>query len=266
MSAVATEMTLRAALAALGVKDDTLTPEEKGRIDRDGYIIFERLFTRATAKRLADQLDELAAIEGEKAGTDFHTEPGTVRLGNLMNKTEAFDILYLHPKVLAVVDYMTHGNFGISSVTGRAAMPGEGAQGFHVDFKHQNEQGVWVPSAGISANALLACDDFTEANGATRLVPGTYLCGKAPEDVMKNPKDPHPDEKRFIVPAGSVLIIDGATWHSGTRNTTDKPRHIVSVMCQPRGKYQDFAYRKISRATASRLSDAALFVLDHTVE
>jgi len=258
------QMPLSDALSVLGVTAETLNESEKATIDRDGYIVFEGLFTRDEAHEFAAKLDAIAAAEGEKAGNDFHTEPGTTRLGNLMNKDDTFDVIFTHPKVLAALNYITHGDFGVSSLTGRAALPGEGAQPLHVDFGIQGADGTWTVTAGISANALVACDDFTQLNGATRLVPGSHKLGRGPGDSY-GAGESHTDEVQLIVPAGSVAVIDGATWHGGTCNNSDKARHLISVMCQPRGKYQDWAYRKISRETAARLSAAALFVLDHQV-
>ena len=75
---------------------------------------------------MAARLDTLAAAEGENAGKDFHTEKGATRLGTLINKDPMFDICFLHPRGLAAVNYLMEGDFGLSSITGRAAQPGEG--------------------------------------------------------------------------------------------------------------------------------------------
>src|SRR5471030_3013072 len=124
---------LATALTGLGVTDQTLTAEQKASLDNDGYVVIPDAITAEQAAHLTQRLEEIAAGEGENAGKDFHTEAGTTRLGSLMNKDPDFDICFLHPAALASVARIMGGNFGLSSLTGRAALPGEGLQGFHRD-------------------------------------------------------------------------------------------------------------------------------------
>ena len=59
--------------------------------------------------------------------------------------------------------------------------------------------------------------DFTEANGATRLVPGSHRW----VDEQPGP------ETAFVtaeIPAGSALFYFGSLWHGGGANSTDTPR------------------------------------------
>ena len=65
---------------------------------------------------------------------------------------------------------------------------------------------------------MWALTDFTEANGATRVVPGTHLADHSPE--YGGPYDSIPAE----MPKGSVLVWHGSLWHGGGANTTDERR------------------------------------------
>src|SRR5690242_2301609 len=105
-------MTIQQALADLGATNSTLSSEEKTALDRDGFIQMRGLISRDAARDLANRLDAIAAAEGDSAGLDFHTEKGATRLGALINKDHAFDVCFLHPKALAIVAYITGGNFG----------------------------------------------------------------------------------------------------------------------------------------------------------
>ena len=61
-------MEFRQALRQLGVRDDTLTITEKERLDRDGYLPLEGMYTREQAARmLAEQAKGVAVLKG--AGT-----------------------------------------------------------------------------------------------------------------------------------------------------------------------------------------------------
>ena len=152
------------ALAELGVRPDTLSDAERAGLDRDGYFVVPGLLPAEQAAALAARLDSIASEEGANAGKDFQQEKGATRLGTLINKDPAFDVCFPHPKGLAAVDHILRGDFGLSSITGRAAQPGEGHQGLHRDN-----------AAFDSANVLWAISEFTLENGPTRLVPGSHL-------------------------------------------------------------------------------------------
>ena len=243
------------AMAKLGITGDELSAEQIDQLDREGYLVIPNAISLELAQRMAARLDEIADEEGENAGKDFHTEAGVTRLGALMNKDTIFDVCFLDPRILAAVNHITGGDFGLSSLTGRAAQPGEGAQGLHVDF---------APDPKLAVNAVWALDDFTAENGPTRIVPRSHLIGKSPNEVV-DPEATHPDEIYFIVPAGSVAIVNGATWHAGTRNNTSKARHLLSAMFQPRARPQTWAYRRITPATRDRYNEAERFILMHDV-
>jgi ectoine hydroxylase-related dioxygenase (phytanoyl-CoA dioxygenase family) len=256
-------MTIEQALSDLGAADSALSSDEKATLDRDGFIQVRGLISREQARALADHLDVIAAAEGDRAGLDFHTEKGATRLGSLMNKDHAFDICFLHPKALAIVAYITEGNFGLSSLTARTALPGEGHQGLHCDWQAEIEPGKVAPHPTLrAANVLWLLDDFTEENGPTRIVPGSHRWLTAPEKQM-DPLQDHPDQIRLLAPAGTMVVLNAYTWHAGTVNRSSRPRHLISAMFQPRGMYQSFAYRKLHAPAQMRLSRAARFIADH---
>jgi ectoine hydroxylase-related dioxygenase (phytanoyl-CoA dioxygenase family) len=243
--------TLKEMLEALGVTESTLSREEAAFLDENGYVVMPGVLSTEQAAQMAARLDSIAAEEGEQAGTDFHTEYGTTRLGALVNKDPMFDVCFTHPRALAAVAHIMGDDFGLSSITGRAAQPGEGHQGLHRDDQDHCANALWVVS------------DFTEENGPTRLVPGSHRSTQAPHEGMADPLDSHPDEILLFAPAGTLVVIDGYTWHGGTKNNSSEPRHLVSAFFTQRDKYQGFAHRKVNESTRQRLSKAALYVLDH---
>jgi ectoine hydroxylase-related dioxygenase (phytanoyl-CoA dioxygenase family) len=106
------------------------------------------------------------------------------------------------------------GHYQLSAPVGISIGPGETAQVLHTD------DGVYPvarPHAELVVNTMWPLDPFTEANGATRVAPGTHKW-----------VDRRPDESTPTVaaemPAGSVMFFVGSVFHGGGANTTDRPR------------------------------------------
>jgi len=251
-------MTIQDALAQLGVRDDTLTVDEKVRLDREGYLPLPGILSAELIARMRARLDELVALEGENAGKEVHQEQGTDRLSDLVNKDPMFEICFTHPRVLAGIARVIGGPFKLSSLNSRAALPGQGLQKLHADWA-----GAVRPGDYYVCNSIWLLDDFTEANGATRVVPGSQRSGKAPSDEMPDPSATHPQEVKLLAPAGTVVIFNSHVWHGGTLNTSSKPRHALhSYFCR-RDQPQQLDQRKYVRPeTYNRLSEAARYILD----
>nr|MBX2878249.1 phytanoyl-CoA dioxygenase family protein [Saprospiraceae bacterium] len=208
-------------LHQLGVREDTLSPEEKKFLDENGYLNLGQLLTPLQIDQIRSRIDELLQAEGEQAGAElaaskhirFPKEAGSDRLADLVNKGPVFDLFYTHPRVLAGVAHVLGQHLKLSSLNYRAAKPGMGLQRMHADW-HE----VVQPRDYKVCNSIWLLDDFSKANGATRLVPGTHLHAQLPQDVMTNPMEPHPQEIVIEAPAGSVFIFNSHTWHGGTTN------------------------------------------------
>ena len=66
----------------------------------------------------------------------------------------------------------------MTSLSSIAILPGETAQPIHAD-----DQLIPLPRPHVPlvCNTMWALTDFTEANGATRVIPGSHLSADAPE-------------------------------------------------------------------------------------
>ncbi len=108
----------------------------------------------------------------------------------------------------------------VSSLSSIAIGPGETAQPIHAD-----DQLVPLPKPHppIICNSMWAVTDFTEANGATRLCPGTHLLDHSPDPLGRY------DTIAAEVPRGSVLVWVGSLWHGGGANTTDARRIGIAM-------------------------------------
>jgi ectoine hydroxylase-related dioxygenase (phytanoyl-CoA dioxygenase family) len=246
------------ALEALGVRDDTLTQAERDLLDRDGFLPLPGILAEQQIARFRSRLDELLAQEGDDAGKEVHQEAGTDRLSDLVNKGEIFEICFTHPRVLAAIAHVLRGEFKLSSLNARSALPGQGLQALHADWG----QAV-APGEYVVCNSIWLLDDFTASNGATRVVPGSQRNGALPRDVMPDPRAAHPQEIMLLAPAGTVVVFNSHTWHGGTLNASDGPRRALhSYFCR-RDQQQQLDQRAYIRPeTAARLDAAARYILD----
>jgi hypothetical protein len=251
-------MDIAKAMADLGVRTDLLDEETIRRLDEDGFARLPFRLAAGQVEAFRSRLAELAAAEGDRAGAEVAKEPGADRLSNLVDKDPLFDVCFTHPVLLAAVQRVL-GDFKLSSVSSRAALPGQGHQHLHSDFKG----GPFAEGDYQDCNSIWLLDDFTESNGATRIVPGTHRDGRLPAQCLTDPFAPHPHEQLLLGPAGTVFVFNGHVWHGGTRNRTDRPRRSLNAYFTRRHNPQQVVQARFLRPeTLDRLSPAARFVLD----
>jgi len=129
------------------------------------------------------------------------------------------------PKVLATARQILKRPFRVSQLSGRDPLPGFGQQGLHIDWYQRSGS---EPFSIVTTIWLL--DDFTERNGATRLVPGSHLVPTPLPKSMQEPANRHPNQKIITASAGSVLVFNGHVYHSGTRNDSNAPRRVLQCL------------------------------------
>ena len=90
-------MTFQEVLYALGVRENTLSDEEKFRLDQDGFLPFPNLIPAELVARMRSEMEVLFALESTG-------EPGMPKeCTNMQNKSSAFDVCFTHPRLLAAV-------------------------------------------------------------------------------------------------------------------------------------------------------------------
>jgi ectoine hydroxylase-related dioxygenase (phytanoyl-CoA dioxygenase family) len=225
---------------SLSATVSTATPLEQAKraLAADGYCVIANVLTRAEISALKTRLVEQA--EGERArGVSFHdggaSRPNQ-RVWMLVNKGRVFRDLVLHPIVDALMGHLLGPDFLLSSFTANIASPGGERMVLHSD---EGYVGFWTP-VPVVANIAWMLDDFTDANGATRLIPKSHLdrtmtprsSSYAPVDAANYPK---PEDTIAVEgKAGSILCFDGRIWHGTGANSTERARHaLLSYHCRP---------------------------------
>lgn len=250
----------------LQIHSDLLSHAERESLDTLGYVSLGRLLDDARLGAIRERVSELLNEEGEQAGHELFNserirhpkEEGADRLANLVNKGAVFDNLYTHPKLLAAVSHVLGTEFKLSSLNYRSAKPGQGLQKLHVDWPNAVQPGDYKV-----CNSIWLLDDFSAANGATRIVPRTHTCGKMPEEVMEDPLQPHSDEIILEATAGTVVVFNSHLWHGGTVNHTDTSRRAIhSYFCRRDQIQQTPQGEFIQQGTLDRISNEARWLLE----
>ena len=151
----------------------------------------------------------------------------TRRFGGLFAKAPGAAILALHPLVAHLIDRTLRGSdperprcdvTELNLAQAIAIEPGERAQLLHRD----EILWPWRPDFEVMANVMWALDDFTDDNGATRLVVGSH---RWPRE-----RRPIPEEiAAACAPAGSAIVWLGGTLHGGGANRSSHTRRGVVV-------------------------------------
>jgi ectoine hydroxylase-related dioxygenase (phytanoyl-CoA dioxygenase family) len=210
-------------LADFGATRSTLTQAQIDQLDQQGYLPLPGALDAATVEALKTRFDEIVALEADRAGIEVSQEKGADRLANLVDKDRLFDRCWNHPMQLAAVAHVLGWHeLKLFSLNGRAALPGEGHQALHADWREAVQPGSYQV-----CNSIWLLDAFTEANGATRVVPGSHRWGARPSDRMADPADPHPEEVLLLGEAGTCVVFNAHLWHGGTANKTDRPRRAL---------------------------------------
>lgn len=219
----------------------TDTASDLDALERDGYVVIERAVDADVLQRIRDELAPWLADGAHRGRNDFEGFD-TNRVYGLLAKVPAEAALVLHPRVLSVLDALLLPGYLLTANLAINLLPGETAQQLHVDDGFYR---LARPRRAVSISTVWAIDDFTAANGATEVVPGSHRWA----DEL-----PGPDVELVPVemPAGSVVIFTGTLWHRGGANRTDRPRlGITPQYCEPWARQQENMILAVGAAAAS---------------
>lgn len=184
-----------------------------------GYTVIRSVLS---ADEVARYADDLAGIEAEldvQPATNDFEGTHTLRVYNLLRHGELWQQIPTHARVLPVVEGVLDRECLISSLSSIRIQPGETAQPIHSD---DQVLPLMAPEPPVVCNTMWALTDFTEANGATRLVPGSHTGDKPTYGAQV-------DTIPAVMDAGDVLVWPGRMWHGGGANTTHTDRIGIAM-------------------------------------
>jgi ectoine hydroxylase-related dioxygenase (phytanoyl-CoA dioxygenase family) len=226
------------------VLDPDRFAEHVKRLDEDGYTIVEDAIEPELVDALATALLDLEQFFDVRPANNSFEGAKTLRVYNLLALGRVWERVPVHPSVLPLVEHVLDPGCLISSLSSITILPGESAQPIHAD-----DQLLPIPKPHVPTvcNSMWALTDFTDANGATRIVPGSHLADRSPD--YGKPYDSIPAE----MPRGSVLIWHGSLWHGGGANSTGTPRVGIAMnYCAGFIRQQENQQLGIPREVAAR--------------
>jgi ectoine hydroxylase-related dioxygenase (phytanoyl-CoA dioxygenase family) len=185
-------------------------------LHEDGAVIVASQADEALVDSISAELRPHFDGVGEKFQNDFNGY-STLRVAGVLAASRKSAGLIAHERVMAVADGILKPfceNYRIGSSVAIEIHPSEGNQVLHRDDEIYPMR---IPDVEMQISAMWALDEFTEENGATRVVPGS-------QDMRDIETITEDDITQAVMPKGSVLFYLGSAVHSGGSNRSKLPR------------------------------------------
>jgi hypothetical protein len=177
-----------------------------------GFVIIPGFLSPEQVEQQRAAMASVPVLLGGTGGNGHMSK--TIRAHNLIGKTRACDSIVEDPRLLSLVRGVLGEEIQVSITTLMDMLPGEKEQNYHQDDRRYKLPRPHVP---LVFNSIIALDDFTPANGATRLIPYSHKWGEDENAAMaaggvdsggKVVALPHHTRAEAIsasMPAGSLL-------------------------------------------------------------
>jgi ectoine hydroxylase-related dioxygenase (phytanoyl-CoA dioxygenase family) len=189
-------------------------------LDSDGALILDDVITAPEIAEVRAEIDPY--VDATADGRDRFTGFQTTRTGALVARSPACRELVMHPAVLAACDVFLKracDRYQLHLTQVIRIKPGQPRQALHRD---RLAWGGFLKEVEPQLNTIWALTDFTQANGATQVVPGSPSW---PEGRKAQPEEVGYAEMK----AGSVLVYSGSVIHGGGENQTATDRIGINI-------------------------------------
>jgi hypothetical protein len=190
-------------------------------IKKEGAAIVDGVASSDLLNSIESELEPY--LEATPAGPDDFTGFLTRRTGSLIARSPAARQLVMHPLALETTGNLLARatNFQLHLTQAIAIGPGQPAQPLHKD-RWAFDFFPFPTGYEVQCNTIWALTEFTEGNGATRIVLGSNTA----EDSQAFSQD---DTEPAEMERGSVLFYSGSVNHGGGANQTDQVRIGLNI-------------------------------------
>jgi ectoine hydroxylase-related dioxygenase (phytanoyl-CoA dioxygenase family) len=239
--------------------------QAKRDIATHGVAIVPDVLRGDRLKAVRDALYRAAANDRargreQKFGLDYGHDETNQRVWNVLSRDPVFEDLVTHPQGLELVKSILGWPCLLGNISANITGPGGGEMVLHADQ-------IFVPTPWPAepqgCNIAWCVDDFTEANGATRMLPGSHLWHRPPRA-----DEAGIDTVPLEAPAGSMVVFESRIWHkTGHNSTADQTRAgIFSWYTKPIYRQQENWFLSLQPSVREFASDEMLVLLGYKAE
>ncbi len=190
-------------------------------VKEEGAVIVDRVASSGLLDSIEAELRPY--LDATPLGPDDFSGVLTRRTGSLIARSPSARQLVMHPLALGTTgEVLAHAtNFQLHLTQAIAIGPGQPAQPIHKD-RWAFDFFPFPTGYEVQCNTIWALTNFTEANGATRIVLGSSTA----DDTQPFTQD---DTEPAEMERGSVLFYSGSVNHGGGENRTDEVRIGLNI-------------------------------------
>ena len=223
---------------------------------RDGALIIDDLADGELIDRITSEMRPY--IDETPPGSDEFSGRNTRRTGALIARSQSSHELIQHPTILEVTAKLLDRaqSFQLHLTQVISIGPESPGQSIHRD-QWAFDFFEFPSNYHVQCNTIWALTDFTEENGATRLIPGSQDLANSFEHSV--------DE---TVPAemakGSCLLYTGKVYHGGGANRSDETRMGLNITYNVGWlRQEENQYLSVPRDVAATLTDDLLRLMGY---
>jgi ectoine hydroxylase-related dioxygenase (phytanoyl-CoA dioxygenase family) len=189
-------------------------------IEETGYSIMEGAIDLALCDEIIAEIEWLEASEPPSLKGNAFVGYKTVRYFDLLNRGEVWQRVGAHPNLLPVLRGVLGNDMLLSTMGTAVIAAGEKAQPIHRDDELYD---IAMPHKNLVCNTMWALTDFTDENGATRIVPNTHRLNEPADLKREYASIP------AVMPKGSVCFVLGTCYHGGGANRSGARRWALTI-------------------------------------
>jgi ectoine hydroxylase-related dioxygenase (phytanoyl-CoA dioxygenase family) len=238
------------------LKCNATTDEICEVLERDGCVVIDAVLDRGDVDQVAGEMAPYIAASPK--GEDDFDGLETRRAGTLIARSPKSREIIMNQRVLDVTArVLSHAKTFQLNLTEVVSLgPGSKAQEIHMD--QADEEFRFPHGYNTILSTMWALTDFTDENGATRVVPGSH---KLKDSRSFSYDESEPAEMK----AGSVLLYTGLLYHGAGANSSDANRDgLIAHYILGWLRQEENQYLCVPPATLRELPEDLLRMMGYT--